>query len=57
MLRKEGQGRYCKEKLAKHVNSVLKEMEYHTELFESLPLSYPARLEPVQKSNGGDTKY
>lgn len=49
--------RYSKETLVKHLQDVMVELEFQTDLFESLLRSYPARLQAVQDARGFDTTY
>lgn len=57
MIKEYGPDRYSKEKLLCNLNSVLKKMEFDTDLFESLLKSYPLRLQAVREANGSHTKY
>ena len=57
MVAEEGINRYSKETLIGHMTTVLKSLERDMDLFESLLLSYPARLKEVVNKNGGDTSY
>jgi len=43
--------------IIKHIIEILKSLENDTELFETLLLSYPERLDAVRRANGGQTKY
>ena len=41
--------------MAEHM--ITKSLENDTELFETLLLSYPERLDAVRRANGGHTEY
>lgn len=49
--------RFSRTRMEEHIDAVLREMEFDTELFESLLSSYPARLQAVRDANGGNTEY
>lgn len=57
MHMESGIGRYSWETLSKNLNTVLNELEFDTELFESLLCSMPVRLEQVRKAEGGHTDF
>lgn len=57
MIQEQGPNRYLKETLQQHLVDILSEMEFDTELFESLLRSYPSRLRAVRENNGYHTKF
>jgi hypothetical protein len=57
MLSETGPHRFSLQILTQHVTEVLKQMENETELFETLLLSWPERIEAVRRANGGHTRY
>ena len=57
MMGKRGSNHYGRRTLLTHTNSVLSEMEYETNIFESLLLTYPDILADIRKHNGGHTKF
>ncbi len=57
MVAETGNNRFSLPTLTKHVTEVLKSLENDTELFETLLLSYPERLDAVRRANGGHTEY
>jgi hypothetical protein len=57
MVAEIGINKYSLSTLIKHVTEVLKSLESDTELFETLLLSYPERLDAVRRANGCHTKY
>ncbi len=57
MVAETGINKYPLSTLTKHVTEVLKSLENDTELFETLLLSYPERLDAVRRANGGHTEY
>ena len=57
MHNESGPGRYSEETLLKNLTTVLSELEYDTDLFESLLCSMPERLRQVREAEGGHTEY
>ena len=57
MLLEPRETRFSRHKMEEHIEAVLMEMEFSTELFEALLSSYPARLQAVRDANGGNTEY
>ena len=57
MLLEPRETRFSRHKMEEHIEAVLREMEFSTELFEALLSSYPARLQAVRDANGGNTEY
>ena len=57
MIKEVDADRYSKGKLMRHLQDVLEELEFDTNLFESLLRSYPSRLQAVRDANGFHTKY
>ena len=55
MVQERGDGNYDRETLVKVMEEVLEAMEYSTDLFEKILLSYGGRLDAVRKANGGHT--
>ena len=56
MHKKIGPGCYSEETLLNNLNMVLNELEYDTELFESLLCSMPERLRQMREAEGGQTQ-
>ena len=48
---------FSRTRMEEHIDAVLREMEFNTELFESLLSSYPTRAQAVRDANGGNTEY
>lgn len=48
---------YHEETLKMHISSVLKNLGIDSNLFETLPCSYPSRLRTVKEANGRHTNY
>ena len=57
MHAESGPGRYSEETLMKNLNTILTELEYDTDLFESLLCSMPERLKQVGEAEGGHTNF
>ena len=57
MIQEVDADRYSKGKLMRHLQDVLEELEFDTNLFESLLRSYPSRLQAVRDARGFHTKY
>ena len=57
MLSEPPANRFNRIKMEEHINAVLREMEFNTQLFESLLSSYPERLQAVRNANRGNTNY
>ncbi len=57
MVAETGINKYSLSTLTKHVTEVLKSLENDTELFKTLLLSYPERLDAVRRAIGGHTEY
>ena len=49
--------RYSRTKMEEHISAVFQGMEFNMGLFESLSSSYPAQLQAVRDTNGGNTEY
>ena len=54
-VQERGDGNYDRETLVKVMEEVLESMEYSTDLFEKILLSYGGRLDAVREANGGHT--
>jgi hypothetical protein len=57
MHQESGPGRYSEETLKMNLQIVLNELEYDTDLFESLLCSMPERLTQVRMADGGHTDF
>ena len=57
MSLESGYDQYLEETLKMHIANVLASMEEDTELFETLPCSYPSRFRAVKNANGRHTDY
>ena len=57
MIHEPAEQRYTRETLLRNIEEVVTEMEFATELFEKLLLSYPRGLDALRLPNGGHTGY
>ncbi|MPC30617.1 hypothetical protein E2C01_023884 [Portunus trituberculatus] len=49
--------RFSHARVEEHIDAVLREMDFNTELFESLLSFYSARLQAVPDAEGANTEY
>ena len=57
MIVERGPDRYSRETLHSHLEQVLRDMEWDTDLFANLLSNYPDRLRAVREANGGHTNF
>ena len=57
MIVERGPDRYSRVTLLAHLEQVLRDMEWDTDLFTNLLSSYPDRLRAVREANGGHTNF